>query len=84
VYYEHILNSFRNHYGIDLTQKDSQISLSSETWNEEDDDLIHLETSSLNLKKDSSHSIESSDFLSNNKLKNSLKNSEQNISLGSP
>ena len=33
VNFEHILNSFRNHYGIDLTQKDSQISLTSETWN---------------------------------------------------
>jgi len=29
VYFEHILNSFKNHYGIDLTQKDSQISLTS-------------------------------------------------------
>jgi hypothetical protein len=29
IYLEHILNSFKNHYQIDLSQKDSQISLTS-------------------------------------------------------
>lgn len=71
-YLDHILNSFKNHYQVDIAQKDSQISLSSETWNEEDDDLIHLETSSLNLKKEHMNQ-EIGDLISGNKLKNSIR-----------
>ena len=51
VYFEHILNSFKNHYQVDLTQV-SQSTLSEELSNTlEQDDEIHLEISSLYRKK---------------------------------
>ncbi len=47
-YFEHILNSFKNHYHIDLSQM-SELSQSNES-NELGDDLIHLEIQSVTQK----------------------------------
>ena len=48
-YFDHILNSFKNHYQIDLTQN-SDISSSQEDVNKLDDDLIHLEIQSISQR----------------------------------
>ncbi len=54
-YFEHILNSFRSHYQIDLAQM-SELSQSDES-NGLGDDLIHLEIQSISQRDSDSQTL---------------------------